>query len=746
MKTQANNKKKTIKRVLLIISLFISVLFLSFGGVVVYYYNKYSLDINKLTSINNGVKVYSASMKDSTLYNSNRSIVKIDTLPNYVINAFVDTEDKRFFKHNGFDLKRIVKAGMINLSTKSKTQGASTISQQLVKNALLSNKKTFSRKIKEIVLSVKMEKKFSKNEILEMYLNTIYFGSNAYGIENASKTYFNKSAKDLTLNEVCCLAGIIKSPALYSPTKNYNNSIERRNLVAKLLLNANDISKNEYDEVISQPIILNQEEIDNFYEKEAIYEACNLLNINERELINKKYEIVTFKDDQLQQAAKVANDEITNKNENLDSLSIIMNNNGKVLSFYGKSNANLHNLARQPASTLKPLAVYLPCLIHNILTPSSLILDEKIDYNGYTPKNADGQYYGYVTTREAVSKSLNTVAVKALDYVGLKKANEVLTDLGINLDKADLNLTLALGATKNGVKIVDLLSAYSIVANLGEYKGVAFVDKILDENGKIVYKHEDYCQKVLDAADCFLLTDMLKDTAKTGTAKRLNDLSLQVASKTGTAFNGKNNTDLYNVAYTSEHTMLTWLGNLKNGKLPEDMLSSVEPTQINKQILQSLYKEHKPADFKCPSNVVRLPYDLNEFLNNHIIVEPATEVERYMKYDYFKADNPPKENLNKELQFDVEIDKTGCKLSFFANKSQNYKVFKVANNNKQTFADISEQSGKIELVDNNVFNFEEIIYILTTNNKEKQVKIRPKDYLINLLNSQILTNKKKWYV
>ncbi len=742
-------QSKKIKKILLILCIITAGLFLSFGGYIVFLFNSYKLDINKLTSVNNGIKVYSASMTDSTLYNSNRSIIEIDSLPDYVLNAFIDTEDKRFYSHNGFDLKRIVKAGFVNLTSHSKSQGASTISQQLVKNALLSNEKTFSRKIKEIILSVKMEKKFSKDEILEMYLNTIYFGSNAYGIENASKTYFNKSAKDLTLNEVCCLAGIIKSPSYYSPLKNYNNAIERRNLVAKALYNAKHITKDEYENVVKSPIILTKDEYDYSYEREAILEACSLLNISERELINRKLQIVTFKDDNLQQNIITSNNEVLQEstdNENLDSLSIVANNDGKVIGYYANSNYNLHNLYRQPASTLKPLAVYLPCIIHNILSPSSQILDEKIDINGYSPKNADGQFYGYVSVRDAVARSLNIPAVKALDYVGISKASETLSNLGIILDKSDMNLSLALGSTKNGIKVIDLLSAYSTIANLGISKGLCFVDKILDENGKSIYCYEDFSQRIFKEEDCFLLTDMLKDVAKTGTAKRLNDLNLSIASKTGTSYNGENNTDLYNVAYTTKHTMLTWIGNLKDNKLPNSLSSSVQPTQINKQILSFLYKNSKPNEFNCPENVKKLPFDYNEYVDNHIIVKPATDLERYKKYDYFKLSNPPQENFNKDMNFSVELNKTGANLTFNANKSKQYSIIKQTNKGVEEIANIVEQSGEISILDKNIFVFDEIKYVLKCNLEEKEIKIRPKDYLINLLNNEIKIGKKKWYV
>ena len=187
IKERRTKQNKKIKKILLTISILIAVLFLSIFLLITYFYNKYDLDVDTLTSVNNGVVIYSSTGKESTLYNTNRSIVKLDSLPDYVPKAFIDVEDKHFYSHNGYDLKRIIKAGLVNITTRSKSQGASTISQQLIKNALLSNEKTYQRKLEEIVLSVKMEKEFSKDEILAMYLNTIYFGANAYGIENASR-------------------------------------------------------------------------------------------------------------------------------------------------------------------------------------------------------------------------------------------------------------------------------------------------------------------------------------------------------------------------------------------------------------------------------------------------------------------------------------------------------------------------------------------------------------------------------
>lgn len=753
-KENSNNRKhKKLHKFLLCFSICFVVLFASAFLFFITLYKTYDLDVSRLTSVNNGIRVYSATGQDNTLYNSNRSIVEINNLPDYVLKAFIDIEDKRFYKHSGFDLKRIAKASFVNLTSKSKSQGASTISQQLIKNALLSNEKTYERKMKEIILSIKMEKQFTKNEILEMYLNTIYFGQNAYGIENASRVYFGKSAKDLTLNEACCLAGLIKSPTKYSPKNNLNNAIARRNLVAKNMLSQKDITQQDYEELIKTDILtVDSTEIDSSYEREAIFEACKLLNISERELINRDYEIITNKQDGLQKNLIEINKNIISSAENcynqtLDSISIIANNDGKIEAYYVNSNYNLHNMKRQPASLLKPLAVYLPCFTHNILSPSTQILDEPIDYNGFKPNNAGGGYNGYISTREAIAKSLNIPAVKALDYVGIDKSKQMLADLGINLEQTDANLSLALGCVTSGVGLMQMLNAYTTIANQGVFKPLSFINKIVDKNGKIIYSSQEYSQRIVDEASCFLLTNCLTETTKTGTAKRLNELAFEVASKTGTAFNGKSNTDLYNVAYTTEHSVLTWLSNIKDNELNVNLHSSAQPTEINKQILNKLYATHKPNNFVIPENIVKLPYDLNEYELNHTLVAPSSQLDKYIAYDYFKTENRPIEQTQSNAELIVNLNKTGSYLYFEAQKYNNYVILKTADKVESILENICEKSGNVEIYDNNIFKYNEIIYTLMENDKIiTTAKIRPKDYLINLIESQMLNGKSKWFV
>lgn len=748
-------KVNSFNRALLIICFIGICVFLSMVITFAILFNKYKLDETKLTQINNGVAVYS-STNNLSINNTSHSVVSIESLPEYVKYAFIDTEDKRFYEHNGYDLRRILKAGLIDVVSRSKSQGASTISQQLIKNALLTNEKTFSRKLQEIILSIKMEKRYEKDQILEMYLNTIYFGSNAYGIDNASKTYFNKSASDLTLNEACCLAGIIKAPTYYSPITNYENSVNRKNLVAELMFKNKHITERELDSIKEQGIqIATSCNFDSSYEKEAIHEACMLLNITERELINNEYSILTYKDEDLQQSTMEINNNIISSNEtslntNLDSLSVVANNKGHVLAYYGNSNYDLHNLSRQPASVLKPLAVYLPCIAYNILTPASLILDEEINYNGYAPLNADKQFRGYVSTRRAIADSLNVPAVKALDFVGIKKAKETLTNLGINIENADMNLSLALGSVKNGVNLMDLMSSYTTIANLGIKKELSFVKAIIDKNGKAVYQHEEFEERVAKEEDCYLLTEMLKDTAKTGTAKRMAELNLPIATKTGTANNGIHDTDLYNIAYTPNYTVMTWISNIRDNKIPTEMNSSNQPTEINKQIFKKLYKNKPSQDFKIPDGIKKFGYDTIELELNHRIVAPTQNIERFIAYDYFKIDNPPEEiNVFTDVTPKITVTTAGAIINFQAKRNIEYYIYKSVNNQKTLLEKINNTNGDITIKDSNIFNFSQIKYIIEDSNENplcSNIVIRPKDYIINKLNNEILNNKKKWAV
>ena len=754
--------KNVVKKVFIVIFLSIALLILSamlFLGVS---YTNAKLNIDKLTTVNSGIKLYPSNYlkeQENYSYNLDRKIIDTKDLNDYTINAFIDIEDKRFYSHNGYDLKRIAKSALVNLKEKNKSQGASTITQQLVKNTLLSNEKTYERKVKEIMLAIKIEKEFTKDEIMNMYLNTIYFGSNAYGIENASQIYFNKSAKELTLNESAILAGLIKSPKKYSPKLNPENCFDRKNLVLKQMLENNHITKQEYDENINKNVECSSyfNSYDNSYYQQAIIEACKLLNITEKDLIRNNYQIITFLDTDLHNKIKTIYEQL---NFECDKLTIVANNNGEILTYIGNSMYDLSEMKRSPASTIKPFAVYLPLFEHNMMYSITPVLDEEIDFDGYSPKNYNNKYSGWISAKNALANSLNIPVVKLLNVLSVEKSVDFLTNLGINIDENDHNLSLALGGLTKGISPKNLLELYTILQNNGTKTNLRFVDKILDENGHIVYDNTTVQNKVCDAENAYLVTDMLMEATKSGTAKQMSNLEYQVASKTGTNSVNGNIIDLYNISYTSDISVLSWLGDATNKGI-NNLSSSFEATNLNKKILQSVYINKKPANFIKPERVVEKEIDLLEYNLNHRVVL-ATDItpERYRKKELFNVNHMPVSDnsiyQSPNLDFEVNLTNSGANIKLNTSEVFYYEIVKIADGTKTTLP-VNSYVICNEVIDEKVFCYDKINYQVKATHKytnesyeSKIIEVYPKEYLLSTIKNQEiiydLSGKKRWYV
>lgn len=746
--------KKVVKRILIIFCITIICTFLFGFCTLTIFYSKANLDIDQLTFSNSGIKIYASEyMEDQNSYNVDRKIVNIKELKPYTINAFVDIEDKRFYTHNGYDLKRIAKSSLVNLKKHSKSQGASTITQQLVKNTLLSNEKTYLRKINEIMLAIKVEKHFSKEEIMNMYLNSIYFGSNAYGIENASNIYFNKSAKDLTLNESAILAGLIKSPRLYSPRYNQQNCQKRKNLVLLQMLNNKHITKQEYDSAIELPVECANvsTNYDNTYFQQAIVEACELLGITEKELIRNNYQIITFMNADIQ---NILQEECMSLNYECDKLSIISSSDGKVLAYLGISPYDLTNMKRTPASTLKPLAVYLPSIYHNICTSKTPILDEQCNFNGYTPHNTGDEYSGWIDIEEALTKSKNVPTIKLLNTLGIEKSIAFLSQLGIKTTEADHNLSIGLGALTYGISPIDLMSAYTVFCNNGKCNKLHFVDKILDKNGRTIYQTKTKSVEVCDAESVYLVNEMLKNATKNGTSKLLSSFDFDLASKTGTNFVDGKTLDLWNIAYTSDLISLCWLGSSNNEGI-DSLTSSYSATKITKDILQKIYTNTKPQNFEIPDGIVSAEIDLLELKHNHQLkLASADTPDRYKQlinikqtYDIELSDNfyaKPATN------FALHINNFGAHISFDTCEIFDYTLTKDSDINfEQKYSNTNQP---INCIDDKIFGFEEITYCLTSKNKytgqeyKEYLSISPKGYLKKTMINNNYNTKTRWYV
>lgn len=747
-------KKNKAKIILLSLLLTLAVILLAIFFTITIIYFSTPLNVDALKSTNLGVEIYSETTQP--IYcSTNRALTSFDELQPHTINAFISIEDKRFYEHNGYDLKRILKAGFVNLTTHSKSQGASTITQQLVKNALLNSEKTYSRKIKEIMLAIKTEKAYSKQEILDMYLNSIYFGSNAYGIESASQLYFGVPASELSINQSAILAGVIKSPAYYSPISHPDNCIRRKNLVLKQMFDNGYITEQQYTEntylglEISE---INDNTYDNSYNQQAIIEACELLNISEKQLLRSEYKIYTYLNEELQNSLHTV---LLNSEFSGDKLSLIANNNGQILAYLGNSNYDLSKMKRNPASTIKPLLIYLPAIAKNLISPASPLLDEKLEQE-YSPKNAGNLYLGWTTAREALSHSSNVCAVQLLNKLGYDTINEYGYKLNL-LTSPISNPSLALGDIQNGITILDLARAYSVLQNNGKDKSLTFISKIEDKNGNIIYSNSGYENQIFAEEDCMLINDMLQTCATSGTAKRLADLPFGVASKTGTAqINGKN-TDLWNVAYTPEHLVVSWCGDATSRGLEGGYSSSFYPTLINKNLLKKIYSTYSPTPFKLNDNIVKIGYDTIKWNDEHeLYLSTPIEPERYIKYDLFKQDNLP-ENYSPAFsspQFNLNVSLTtkGCVITLDDIKYFNFKVYAVSSD---TTYFVGEYTGE-PLVDDKVFKYQYLNYYAVATNVYNQqqytsesVYVNPEEYLVNMLNNEFIqrqSTKTKWYI
>ncbi len=667
-------------------------------GMLTYYFivtNGINLDESKLEKKIQNIEYYDGNDKIINTGTLNENNVSINLLNKHTIDAFVYLEDKRFFNHNGIDVIRIFGAIKNNIASMSLKEGASTISQQLIKNTHLTSEKTLNRKLKEFKLTKQLENKYTKNQILEKYLNTIYFGKGAYGIQNASKAYFNKDCYNLTLNESCILASIIKAPNLYSPFTNYDLLINRKNTLLKILYNEKIISKHEYEYYLNEKITFNDadENYASHYLKEVMKQVDDILYVNPYE--KKDVKIYTYLDEKIQKQI------IDTTNEyNYKQIVINSKNNG-VIAYYGKNSTQ----KRQIASCIKPLYVYAPMINEKLINSSTVIIDEKINYSGYEPKNYGNVYHGAVTVKTALSKSLNVPSVKLLDAFGLKNANAYAKRFNVDLTGNDL--TSALGNTENGLTLKELADCYSTFSNEGNYSKSSFIKKIV-ANGKTIYQNSLENNQVFSSETAYIMNDILKESVKTGTSKRLNSFNFDLCSKTGTNGSIDGNLDAYNVSYTSEHIIGVWLGNKEGELLSNKISGSTIPTMYVYNTLQSLYKNNKPANFIQPNGVVSCKIDLDLLLN---------EQKLFLKDDgeeflFISGTQPTTYNSNRNIDkiydINLNIDKNSIHLKYSFNGYDGVKINRIFKN-KTT---IIYEGNSTEITDV-IYNFGEYLYTIT---------------------------------
>lgn len=592
-------------------------------------------DKNKLNEVCSTVAVLDCNGEPikEAMYIDSKKQIPLAALHDYTYMAFVAVEDKRFFKHSGIDVKRVLGAAAKNVKSDSFKEGASTISQQLIKNTHLNNDKNLKRKVNEMLLALELENNYTKEEILEMYLNTIYFGRNAYGIENAANVYFGKSATELTISESATLAGMIKAPNVYAPDKNTGKCAQRRNTVLKLMLEQKIITEEQFDEAISAQIVYEPyKKTEETYMKRVLDEACRLLNMTQSQLFHSGFVIETFYDPAVQQVLnqKVAVDATQNADGSLADLScLVCKNDGGVSACYFRGSTA--TARKQAGSTLKPIAVYTPALCEKLITQASPVLDEPTDFSGYKPANANG-YNGWTTIKYAVTKSLNVPAVKTLNTLGLENAERYLNKLGFS---GKQNLSLALGNIDGGLTIQELAKCYTALANNGVAQEVSYIKSISGSQGE-VYSRKTAPSKVFEENAAYLMTDMLLSAVKTGTAKLIAQCGIPTAAKTGTVGNSNGNSEALVAGYTTEHTYVFWY----SGTMPNSINGATAPCNLAAGVLAEMYKNRAPQRFSQPKGVAELAVD-KECLYNRQLVKLTDDGERFL----FDNANKPTEKV-----------------------------------------------------------------------------------------------------
>ena len=587
-----------------------------------------------------------------------RTWVSISELQPSTVYAFISAEDARFFEHEGVDVIRIAGAIVADIKAGSYVQGASTISQQLIKLSHLTSEKTISRKAEEAALAYEMERQYSKEDILEMYLNYVYFGGGYYGIEAAAEGYFGVHASDLTLDQSAMLAGILKSPSGYAPHINYAASINRRNNILRLMRDYGYITDDEKKQASAKrPTILHDknEEYSGYYTDAVTKSAAALMGITVDELIRGGYSIYSAMDSDIQHYCEemFKNGELFPAEDSEAAIVVLEPSTGMVIAMVGGrsytggiSFNRATDIRRQPGSVIKPVIAYAPAFEYLNYTAADMILDEETTFADYTPSNYGNKYYGWVTVREAVTKSLNVPAVKTLSEVGVERAKDFAKRCGIEFDDKDDSLALALGGFTYGVSPLQIAGAYSCFASGGIYNTPTLIKKITDRNGLTVYEYRQDSRRVMSEANAYILTSMLKSVVTEGTGHRLNTLDIPIAGKTGTVGLANGNRDAWMAGYTPEYTAVVWQGydSDRLGLLPSSATGGTYPALMLYELFNHIYPDGRSGDFEKPESVKQYSIDAKTLKKQHkVVLANAMTPQSSRVTEYFTEETSPED-------------------------------------------------------------------------------------------------------
>ena len=567
----------------------------------------------------------------------NRLPIDINKVPKNLQNAFIAAEDNRFYDHIGVDPIGILRAVVTNLTNRGIAQGGSTITQQLAKNAFLSQDQTLKRKIQEAILALELERKYSKKEILEMYMNQIYFGRGAYGIQTAAHTYFGKDVGDLTLAECAMIAGLPKSPNYYSSS--VNEATARKNVVVGQMEKYGYITPSQAEEAKKSSLDIKQKSTSNTTDETAYFIDYVTQEIAQKygddALYKDGLKIYTTLDTDKQHAAVQAMRHLPETHTDDQGLTqpqgaiiSIDPKTGHILAMVGGRGQDSFNRAsmavRQPGSAFKPF-VYMTAMEHD-MTPDTIMEDKKVEYGGWSPHNADNSYQGRMPLWKALALSVNTVAVQLADKVGPSNVIANAKKLGITTlvedgSPNDDNLaSAALGGLTKGVTPLEMAAAYGAFANKGVYIKPTAIVKILDRNGNVLEDNSSDMQKtqVMSEKTAYEMTSMLEGVIARGTGTAAS-IGRPAAGKTGTT---DDNHDAWFIGYTPDIVTAVWVGDDTGSQSLGEIYGGTVPAQIWHDYMASAVSGTSADDFDVPAGMGKAYYE-----------EPKEEVKPDKKND-----------------------------------------------------------------------------------------------------------------
>ena len=624
------------------------------------------LDLDKLYAQPVSTVVYDASGEAiGTLSGrQNRIRTPLDQIPKQLQQAFIAAEDQRFYEHCGVSLRRIAAAALTNLKSGSYAQGASTITQQLIKLTHLSDAKTLSRKAQEAVLALRLERKLTKDEILECYLNTIYFGRGAYGVAAAADAYFSKTPAELTLGECALLAGIIKAPSNYAPHINPEKSLQRRDLILNEMQQCGFITAQQAQQAQQEPLLLalsdNSADRYGWFMDAALEEASDILAISVDDVLQSGYSIHTAFEQNMQDAADALFADDTNfpvsaaDGTPVQAALVAMRpDTGAICAIVGGREYAVQRgfnravqMERSPGSAIKPVSVYAAAIDAYGFTPTSFVEDTPRSFgNGYTPRNAGGASYGTVTLREALSRSLNIATVDLADLIGIESVRSYALRFGLNLTPEDADLALSLGSMSRGVSPASLCAAYAALANGGLQVQPHIITHIENSAGQTVYQAASSAQRAVLPESAYMITDMLKTAATTGSARALADAGIPVAAKTGTVSDADGSTrDVWTAACTPDLALTVWMGyDLPDAshQLPSSEGGSGYPARLCASMLKECSDLLSGRDFDRPDSVSVLLLDAESLKDDSVLLATENTPPDSVVAELFRPENLP---------------------------------------------------------------------------------------------------------